>query len=206
MKEYPILFSTQMVKAILEGRKTMTRRVVKPQPEAKYSNGDWYADRYNHTDDWCFWGERDTEVRNICGLPLFRCPYGQTGDRLWVRETFVPDARGKPIYRADCDSGVIAWKPSIFMPRNFSRITLEITNVRVERLQSITAMDATKEGSYLATDKDDERGFVNLWDSINGKTYPWASNPWVWVIEFKRGEYETQQERKHRRPSHITGR
>ena len=179
MKEHPILFSTPMVKAILEGRKTMTRRVVKPQPENKlqgyYLNGA-YA-----------W--RDPEL-NLDEYPYGNytsCPYGQVGDRLWVRETWHQDTglAGRAIhYKADGEAYL--WKPSIFMPRRFSRITLEITNIRVERLQEITAGDCAKEGSYMATDKDDEGGFVNLWDSINSKTFPWSENPWVWVIEFEK--------------------
>jgi len=167
MKERPILFSTEMVKAILDGRKTMTRRVVK--------------DPYKY-------------------ITIPRpSPYGRVGDRLWVRETFVIDADGMPDYRADCDSGVIAWRPSIFMPRKLSRITLEITSVRVERLQEITEEDAIKEGAgpghilcsptifnpETETPKDYRTGFSYLWDAINRKTYPWESNPWVWVISFR---------------------
>jgi hypothetical protein len=237
MRERPILFSAEMVKAILDGHKTMTRRVAKPQPESKYSNGQWYPDRYNHTDDWCFWGKRGTDVSNKCGLPLFKCPYGQVGDRLWCKETFayfgfvhqgdsifihykasynqnggerllhIPESAKRP----ECS---LKWRPSISMPRWASRITLEITNIRVERLQEITREDIWREGITESIVKcyDGKHGyedwhtpFKELWDSINAKprpytweddngwvhkdvapAYSWESNPWVWVIEFKR--------------------
>ena len=165
-KEHPILFSAEMVKAVLAGTKTMTRRVCKGARELSCAL-DW---------------------------PVESCPYGQVGGRLWVRETWDSahdNVTGTAIfYKADFNDtvpkGDFTWRPPIFMPRWASRITLEITNISVERLQDITAGDCVKEGSYMATDKDDEGGFINLWDSINGKTYPWESNPWCWVIEFKK--------------------
>lgn len=130
---------------------------------------------------------------NVPGFNIRYSPY-QIGSTLWVRETFCIDKMdddcgdGRPFYKASEEHPEIfpKWKPSIFMPRWASRITLEITNIRVERLQEITPEDCRKEGSHWATDIDDEGGFVNLWDSINGKKYPWSSNPWVFVIEFKR--------------------
>jgi hypothetical protein len=174
MKQHPILFSTPMVQAILDGRKTMTRRVMKVQPEA------------------------------FCGgvmRPLLTtCPYGWIGDRLWVRETWQQGQRNGSdlvlFYKASHEKEVdedIKWKPSIFMPRWASRITLEITGVRVERLQEIKEKDAKAEGSpTLKGCQHTLKGyryllsFERLWDSINGKKYPWSSNPWVWVIKFKK--------------------
>jgi len=207
LKERPILFSGAMVRAILAGEKTQTRRVVKPQfgPEAMPAEmcaetaEGWQTS--GHSGRW--WddcnGDADAAVY---------CPYGKPGDRLWVRETFncmytneemktikVADLNdGDLVYRADgeYDYGVFGpWQPSIFMPRWASRITLEITDVRVERLQDISEADAWAEGC-LGTDDDVTGGisgyreYYKLWESINGKTAPWASNPWVWVLTFKR--------------------
>lgn len=240
MKEHPILFSTDMVKAILEGRKTQTRRPLKPQPEQTYFNGDWYADQYNHTADWCFWGRVGTDVTHKCGLPLFRCPYGQVGDRLWVKEAheiygFHADFNTETCTAEICytaDNLVVPkvpvpweehWKwlkpdkvktlgirrPSIFMPRWASRITLEITDIRVQRVQEISEEDAiAEETQKIATrwapiiglgtpeahigeyqDETYKHAFSGLWDSINAKRgYSWAANPWVWAITFKRLE------------------
>ena len=178
MKEHPIIFSTDMVRAILDGKKTMTRRVIK-NPE-----------RYEHI--------RECD---------FCCPYGQVGDRLWVRETLViTGGRGSEYvaYKADgyeLDKGIFPekWRPSIFMPRWASRITLEITEVRVERVQEITEEDAIKEGICVVDNTEDgiysspnypdihRDIFMYLWDSLNTKRgYGWEVNPWVWVIEFKR--------------------
>lgn len=163
MKERPILFSGPMVRAILDGRKTQTRRVVKP--------------RQGMLDDWT-------------GLP---CPYGKPGDRLWVRETcYFEQPHGEVIYRADPGSEKaldpeftgLRWRPSIHMPRWASRITLEIVNVRVERLQDIRVDDARAEG---VTAKWPVHGFRNLWQSINGFG-SWDANPWVWVVEFRNME------------------
>jgi len=180
IKERPILFSEPMVKAILAGRKTQTRRVVKDLFMTKASGKMMDGEE----EEWC--------------------PYGRRGDRLWVRETFQAQWDDRPIYRrviyrADAAKaigayGCVKWTPSIFMPRWASRITLAITKVRAERLQDMTRDDATSEGVDLseelfpnvnAPDKALRR-FPKLWDSINRKTHPWSSNPWVWVIEFKR--------------------
>jgi hypothetical protein len=151
MKELPILFSGEMVRAILEGRKTQTRRVVKPQPV--YDHGAWCVPGFTCNTEHGF--------KESVLLSSFRCPYGKPGDRLWVRETFAVDyevgegTRGQipPVvfYRAtdketNWTSGKTPWKPSIHMPRKYSRITLEIVSVRVERLQDITEDDAKSEG------------------------------------------------------------
>ncbi len=202
MKEHPIIFSSEMVKAILEGRKTMTRRVVKPQPESSEFI------RWDLDFDWRYKGEGISLNRE--SMPKY-CPYGQVGDRLWVRETWCQDLDTNCItkhivYKASAHPQAgFTWKPSIFMPRWASRITLEITNIRVERLQEITQDDAFKEcmtrelaiqlGLSVSPSEEEfnltqaRRIFIELWNSINAKRgYSWESNPWVWVIEFKRVE------------------
>ena len=206
MKERPILFSAPMVRAILNGIKTQTRRVVKLKPwhqiEERDDGAPW---------PWMYDGERDADH----WLP---CPYGQPGDRLWVRESFCPiypqDPHyngGRPIeydYRAtykhgdrlgDLIGAKKKWKPSIHMPRRASRITLEVTSVRVERLQDISEADAVAEGARptlapldtvrLGAAGTAKEGFRQIWESINGPD-SWEANPWVWVVEFKRAEGE----------------
>ncbi len=163
MKERPIMFSGEMVRAILEGRKTQTRRVWK-RPELR--KADW-------------------EI----GDSSIACPYGEVGDRLWVRETWCGGQHGMPVhYKASWTEHEYgpAWKPSIHMPRKYSRITLEITGVRVERVQDMSVEDAINEGIGLSS-VDPLGSFGQLWDSINAKCgYGWGVNPWVWVVEFKR--------------------
>jgi len=179
VKERPILFSGPMVRAILEGRKTQTRRMVKPQPAIATPG--------------CF--------------DVTKCPYGVVGDCIWVRETWArihdgilhkldpePDIRTphgngwSTVYRADgepyhwSDYGV-PWRPSIHMPRWASRITLEIVSIRVERLQDIREEGASAEGVDWGTRR--VFAFRDLWDSIYGN---WDANPWVWVVEFRRVE------------------
>ena len=192
VREKPILFSGSMVKALLDGRKTMTRRVVKPQPPDRFRVG-WVEG------DAAFWSEKA-----VGDFPMWEkfvtCPYGQPGDRLWVRETWADDTRGDFLYRADpfFDGAEIAWKwkPSILMPRRASRITLEITDVRVEQLNDISESDARREGVEpieIQPDAIDEReafsfthGFIELWDSINAsRGYGWDANPYVWAITFR---------------------
>lgn len=199
MKERPILFSGPMVRAILDGRKTQTRRVVKPYPKVVYggvdSDGAILTARI-------FRGE-DQRIH---------CPYGKIGERLWVRETWTPDhAAFYPnfpvVYRADRgyeyernERGEVyspeqkafypyRWRPSIHMPRWASRITLEITGLRVELLQDISEADAKAEGADPADDREVPlftytEAFQDLWKTINGSE-SWAENPWVWAIEFK---------------------
>ena len=177
--EKPILFSGPMVRAILEGRKTQTRRVVKPQPEAVH-------------------------VKTACSYAaLLRFAPYSGGMRLWVREAWATagPAREYCRYRADDKTNWLgAWKPSIHMPRWASRITLEVTGVRVERLQNISDSDCDAEGTtdhYICTEPTHEtdgihrchpqRDYQQMWDSINAKRgFPWSSNPVVWVIEFQR--------------------
>lgn len=189
MKERPILFNGDMVRAILDGRKAQTRRVVKAD-----------FDIIGERDDGSLWPWRE-DCENG-GDIWYPCPYGQPGDRLWVRETFS-EVDCRLTYRADTDDGahcqVSRWTPSIYMPRWASRITLEITGVRVERLQDISQQDAMAEGclspdlppelrgvsaDYVA---DERTTFAILWNRINGPG-SWAANPWLWVIEFERVE------------------
>jgi hypothetical protein len=206
-KERPILFSGPMVRAILDGRKTKTRRIVKPQPERQPG-----MCHYSPTG----WAETDANGGCLCHR-VVRGGFWP-GQRLWVRETFdcdhceyphgdVAEMRTMLDYRAthDCttweagcpcndENGRSSWRPSIYMPRWASRITLEVTGVRVERLQDISEADAMAEGVGGRAQEDaysscrDE--FAALWDSINGKRAPWESNPWVWVVEVTRCEGE----------------
>lgn len=202
IKERPILFSEPMVCAILAGHKTQTRRVIKPQPPRviyRVNDLNTYVTTSRHSPDepdWSF---------------SVRCPYGGPGDRLWVKETFayVPSSayRGSEgvkqtispsdpdeaaIYRAGwtLSKPAVRWRSGRFMPRWASRITLEITEVRVQRLADISGEDALREGVTLPEMKnrfhvaDPTVEFMDLWDSINGKTYPWALSPWVWAISF----------------------
>ncbi len=247
IKESPILFSAPMVRAILSGQKTVTRRVIKPQPTLK--TDEWVVDA-GGTGKWMGSGPSPATggTRQTWGWAT--CPYGQPGDRLWVRETWSDvNLQGAPgiAYRADDDvrdlmedesflddqgafnyddprsapyhfscwsedliSGTEGrWRPSPHMPRWVCRILLEITGVRVERLQDgdgETAFESRylAEGinkihhgdgafAYHASNKDPlpgnwchpEDAFKDLWNSLNG-IGAWESNPWVWVIEFKR--------------------
>ncbi|HFE3481497.1 TPA: hypothetical protein ACF3IV_001856 [Enterobacter hormaechei] len=211
MKERGMIFNGEMVRAILDGRKTQTRRIINPQPEATLSgslSGKWLNRPLN--------GLLLPKIEDIA----IHCPFGVVGDRIWVRETWAR-------YNIDQNSHDIAyrattpadwpeegrWRPSIHMPRWASRIMLEITDVRVERLQDISEEDAkaeglaeiTKDGSLFKfgiPDRDgypgaDDNGwpwtewernpvdsYCKLWQSIYGEE-SWQANPWVWVIEFK---------------------
>lgn len=211
MRERPILFSAPMVRSVLDGSKTVTRRVVKYQAHDLVDDDGW-----------------PLVDRSIDGIGEVRgaCPYGQPGDRLWVRESFMPiplaAAPGPSqtpwsiAYAAGGQTELLApssynpalynyerWTPSIHMPRWASRITLEVTGVRVERLQDISEADAISEGVRQMRDgsecwvgREGPRGLVtpwptareafrDLWQAINGPD-SWAANPWAWVIEFKR--------------------
>lgn len=202
MKERPILFNGEMVRAVLDGRKTQTRRVIKTQPP-NLGEGD-----RKHSIHHCGYGWFCCYQSNggKFGIKQFRCPYGKPGDRLWVRETFALSGYQRYEYKACPADGkdfrcVDRWKPSIHMPRSASRILLEVVSVLPQRISEITEKDAWAEG-FHAPDGDNKRyrdrasyWFRNLWDSINGnrvdpKTkerlpYAWADNPWVWVVEFK---------------------
>lgn len=194
----PILFNAEMVRALLEGRKTVTRRVVKPQP---------MLDGHLWKLGGAAWSDSVLSVPVMLGHSLYnRAPY-QPGDVLWVRETWceVMGRKGKYLYRAyagerddtrDYAIALNTWRPSIHMPREAARIFLRVKNVRVERLQELTLKDAEMEGMDL-------RGpmfvdFVKVWNNTvqrhpnKFKRYPycWEDNPWVWVIEFERIEKE----------------
>jgi hypothetical protein len=200
MKERPTIMSGESVRAILDGRKTVTRRVIKPQaspPPARFvyfgSGNLWIA-------------ESNSGKVGIFNPNHVKCPYGKIGDRLWVRETWAEahywtnDIDSEtPIYRAFDDKTAIkkvVWKSPVTMPRWASRLTLEITDIRVERLQGITEEQAIAEGMYgdfmmaVGSFGNKHESVITqyhiVWNSLNAKhCYPWASNPWVWVLEFK---------------------
>jgi hypothetical protein len=208
MKERPILFSGAMVLALLAGRKTQTRRAVKLR---EFGPSDTPGYDWRFRDASLLWHEHPyTRIAE-------KCPHGRPGDVIWARETWaaphafdhLPPRMIPPgtqfHYRATEDAGGLLWRPSIHMPRWASRITLEIQDVRVERLQEITNADAIDEGAEngvslsglslaqctrlaeLATTglKAHRLGFAWLWESING-TGSWDANPWIWRIEFRR--------------------
>lgn len=219
MKERPILFSGPMVRAILEGRKTQTRRVMKNVPSWDHFGKDimdWglsgihqcgYGedDQLEGTDRWYLDVQTDVDDHS---RRVIRCPYGQPGDRLWVRETWgtggyfpYPYA-----YRADgVEYPNERWNPSIHMPRAACRLVLEITDVRVERLQAISEADIYAEGAITeewlewredvasigkpegSTIERERDVWRRLWSSINGQA-SWDANPWVWVVGFRRIE------------------
>ena len=186
----PILFNGEMVRAILKRRKTQTRRVIKLAYFGE-SATPGYAWR---------WRDKNMRWNEVTAARLLEryCPYGQVGDKLWVRETFalmIPagasiHAERIPHYRADADTAP-RWTPSIHMPRWASRITLEITGVKVERVQDISPQDIEREGLTPPSDSLNwvgtfQNNFRLLWDSINAKRgYGWDANPWVWVLTFE---------------------
>lgn len=185
MKERGMIFNGEMVRAILDGRKTQTRRPIK----WRQTRATEIAER----DDGSKWPWSE-DCENSCDY-WHPCPFGAVGDRIWVRETFG-DCGERLVYRSDTHDGaqckVKRWTPSIHMPRWASRILLEITDVRVERLNTISEEDAGREGypadpAPYGGEMDKWLWFRQLWDGI----YPEQSfkhNPWVWVIEFKRIE------------------
>lgn len=220
-KARPILFNAQMVRALLDGRKTQTRRVLKPQPTLAQRMWSW-ASRTLLVASW-------SDGASVAPGVLSHCPYGRVGDLLWVRETFAmencrevgpypkPHSDGRPSrehedsedggwweqphYRATDETPCLAyedghegcrWRPSIFMPRWASRLTLRITDVRVERLQDITEEDAYAEGITDAQamefnddgSPDPVLAFFDLWNEINGVAASDA-NPWVWAVSFE---------------------
>lgn len=202
VREKPIIFSGESVRAIIEGKKVQTRRVVKPQPA-------------------CF---QDGKPVVYCGVPgrgevkEILCPHGQVGDRLWVKETHairedvdpaidLQKAKQYLVCRADREPGDNlsddwhgygrGWRSPIHMPRWASRLTLEIVEVRVERLAAISEADAYAEGVTIPVHlafasngnphlRNEARTvFQGVWDNVNGKKHPWESNCWVWVITFR---------------------
>lgn len=224
MTERGMIFNAEMVRAILDGRKTQTRRIMKVQPKPSKSRpGDfWFSSKklesMVHVSDLAPGNSPIADyhlyIQEHC------CPFGAVGDRIWVRETFCPvddtqyggekwvDYRATPKFEAshpagwDCapnDAEALKWRPSIHMPRWASRILLEITDVRVERLNAISQADAIAEGAPPSHPSIDcvsqEYGFPDFSRSWFGQTWQhiygsdsWNANPWVWVIEFKRVE------------------
>lgn len=197
VKERPILFSEPMVRALLAGTKTQTRRIWKmPRGLEWYTSGALRGmetgDIHDPLGPW--WGH----------VSEVRCPHGRPDDRLWVREAWRACAEADAVPPRDMDAAFRVWceadaphqpgagkyRPPMFMPRWASRITLEITEVRVERLQDISEADAKAEGASMpdGTQTPPEwwsyrQEYAHLWDRING-TGSWDENPWVWVVEF----------------------
>ena len=206
MKERGMIFNGEMVRAILDGRKTQTRRIVKGADGAVKFCKEWDI---NGEEIFVVLGEKDHTGMNPV-LGALSCPFGAVGDRIWVREAFRVHSRATDVatlvYKASernswteqtrrvpvavCNKPATPekWTPSLHMPRWASRILLEITGVRVERLRSMSQDDARAEG-VIAASGPMEAGlaFRELWDSIYGEE-SWKANPWVWVIEFKRVE------------------
>lgn len=211
-KERPILFSTPMVEAEQAGRKTMTRRVrgleyINKLPHRWRLSEEYFVDSKGRFCQKFF--------NDSIGSHIAKCPYGQPGDLLWVRETWYPEKYFNGLhenfflkYKADFGPEPVDWnwKPSIFMPKAVARIWLRVVDVRVERLQEISEGDAIAEGIKGPWHNDifnEDRfydykkkqyccrhprsSFMSLWHSINGKD-SWDINPWVWVVEFERVE------------------
>lgn len=207
MRERGIIFSAESVRAILASRKTQTRRVVNfHRPITGLATvAEWVAPTENRgalggaPSGYALLKYRRADGSE--GMVGLSCPYGAPGDRLWVRETFraagafAQYGTGRVWYRADgVDSQVGPWRSPIHMPRWASRLTLVVEAVRVERLHAITEEDARAEGAEPRNAGQDEHGpvkthrtgFVYGWERINGKRAPWSSNPWVWVVTFRR--------------------
>ena len=197
MKEKPIIFNSEMVRAVLEDRKSQTRRTKGLEIINEYPNS-WEKVTCDH-------GSYLFQHKETHSAPWMKCPYGQPGDLLWVRETFClawndPDhvfykADGHEVNYHSPDGVLVAgkspWKPSIHMSRLNSRITLAIVSVRVERVQAISLEDIASEGIRCKVPicGGGKQLFVKLWDSINKtRGYGWKKNPWVWAIKFRRVE------------------
>lgn len=215
--EHPILFSVKMVRAVLNGRKTQTRRLVNARHPITFigsageeddpSKWGYFFDGPDHN-GYMVLG-RGHDDRHNHGSISIPCPYGVPGDRLWVRETWGLHAFGDETdwergsirgcterelrgqyditYRADwgpIQEGC-CWRPGIYMPRWASRITLESTAVRVQRLQDISDDDARAEGVDIGGHPHYRSAFAELWGRINDKRAPWDTNPWVWAITFR---------------------
>ncbi len=203
----PILFNTEMVRAILDDRKTVTRRVLKPHNTRKakrceYLQGEglWFDDEINEFD-------KDTHIKDYSisscwiGTEIYIQKYAsyRPGDILYVRETWCQPATHTFWYKADSSIQNVLWRPSVSMPREAARIFLRVTDVRVERLQDISDKDLLREGEvpYICADgtfdrKNTKTSFLGMWDATlkpkDRDLYGWAANPWVWVIEFERCE------------------
>ena len=201
----PILFnkqiSTEMVRAILDGRKSCTRRLVKPQPDEKHTFPlGFVTDSTEKKEVGCF----GFGINEYGGSIQYAKPPYQPGDILYVRETWM-DYAGLTMYKADCDIyrldslnfAGFGWKPSIRMPKEAARIWLKVTDVRVERLQDITSEQISREGveveyPHVLNGEEKRYAFSTLWNSTIKKSdidrYGWDASPWVWVIKFERCE------------------
>lgn len=184
MSARPILFSAPMVRALLAGTKTQTRRVLSHQPTAICSDAMWRRQQLSPQMVMPT-GFKFLDAAGSAYATL--CPYGKTGDLLWVRETFAPVHSGDPLrgarYKAD-GAHWHPWKPAIHMPRWASRLTLRITDVRVQRLQEISNDDCDSEGIPYSPDVNLAHDYQALWESINGPG-SWDANPWVWALTFE---------------------
>ncbi|HHL0157633.1 TPA: morphogenetic protein [Klebsiella quasipneumoniae subsp. quasipneumoniae] len=230
MTERGMIFNAEMVRAILAGRKTQTRRIMKVQPESNQLGLLLITDSTRHSDIGRYHWAESNATGNYVRSKLFACPFGAVGDQIWVRETFqgplfnyeqmdeyledsskfekpefcqyAADGGHRPEYQDADDNLRHGWRPSIHMPRWASRILLEITDVRVERLNAISEEDARAEGiidggclncgepepcGCANPEPDATDAFAYLWQSIYGQEN-WNANPWVWVIEFERVE------------------
>ncbi|HHO3530073.1 TPA: morphogenetic protein [Klebsiella pneumoniae] len=230
MKERGMIFNSEMVRAILSNRKTQTRRIMKVQPESNQLGLLLITDSTRHSDIGKYHWAESNATGNHVRSKLFSCPFGAVGDQIWVRETFqgplfdyelmdeyledsskfekpefcqyAADGGHRPEYQDADDNLRHGWRPSIHMPRWASRILLEITDVRVERLNAISEEDAREEGiidggclycgepepcGCANPEPDATDAFAYLWQSIYGQE-SWNANPWVWVISFKRVE------------------
>lgn len=199
MGERPISFRGDMVRALLDGRKTQTRRVVKPQPERIR---DWSAPG---RDGWRFPGITVADGSAVSGEDVVHCrPRYCRGDLLWVRETFATTQHGNPVYRADARDGLghrwtsfepgdpkreVRWRPPRFMPKLHARLWLRVTDVRVERVQDITEEDAWAEGypphGTSRHPREARDWFAGVWDDLHGAG-AWEHAPWVEVYMFER--------------------
>lgn len=206
MNDYPILFNDEMVRALLRGTKTQTRRKVKVTPPVDATHAGCYSapgKDYDGKWEWCNGDAKDIDSIGMCDAPQFSCPYGQPGDLLWVREDFqlpsfydkakpealpktLQQAAGKIHYLADGGAHVTMGKKrlNMYLPRTLSRLTLKLVNVSIEHLNSITFNDAKAEGtSYEKGVEDPREAYRRLWERINGAG-SWQINPFVWVLEF----------------------
>ena len=201
--ERPILFSGPMVRAILDGRKTQTRRIVNRFGHIggqRFSRVSDFGEGKKSQDDFIFRDKRGTWNEADINDILLACPHGGPGARLWVRETWQCNAATDndivfratdPAWGEEMDGW--RWRPAIHMPRTHSRLTLEISGIRLERLREITESDAMAEGVepiLVPPDGGSDphvEGFRALWDTLNAKRgFGWDVNPWVWVIEFRK--------------------
>ena len=224
MTERPILMSKLMIRAILDGRKSMTRRVVKGLDKLAVQHQQYHIGQIRYDTEDYF-----TRFEKLAGWSAFadtspygtlvKCPYGQAGDGLYVKEThyrfghwvkngLTKTGRQKWLFKPNdnevrfmdnpptvnvhrlSEKTAVGWfkRSSLFLPKSLARLHLEITNIRVERLQDIAPLDAIREGLEGECHFGDnwKERFGILWDSINSKTHPWESNPFVWVIEFRK--------------------